>query len=601
MDDLDFLLDCGALDPIDVALARQLPLAIPAAPVVPRMALAIALVSRAVRQGHAYFDLMQTRLPLPEGELFALPFFDEWRQVLAQHPLVGRPGDWKPLIWEGNALYLYRYWQYEQQLSQDFSRKLRHSPLIDQERLHQGLDRLFADESAGTPGQRQAAAIALLSQLAVITGGPGTGKTTTLVKILALLRDQQPDLTIALAAPTGKAAARMAEAIQQGKQALLPQWPAVADVPEKTQTLHRLLGPLPDGVYFRHDRAHPLGVDVLVIDETSMVDLALMAKTVAALRPEARLILLGDSEQLYAVEAGDVLAALVADGVGVTTARAAALASVGCATPPVAPTATALHDGVARLVHSYRFQGGSAVGRLATAVRHGDVAALEQLLDAPPDGLVWHDSDDFEAMLSALAAGYAPYWALVRNGAPPTDLFAQLQQFRVLCPQRHGDAGVEAIHARYEAPWQSPTAGAFYPGRAVMMTRNDYGLHLYNGDVGIALPSEADDFQTLRLCVPQPDGGQRFVALNRLPAFEAAYAMTVHKSQGSEFAHLLLWLPNQGTALMTRELLYTAITRAKAKITIWGRRETLINALNRVQNRLSGLRPKLIKQLALME
>ncbi len=599
MDDLDFLFQSGVLEPIDLALARQLPLTLPHTPPHPLLILAIALVSRAIRQGHAYLDLRQTRIVLQNGEIFGLPYFEDWRTILVTHPLVGRPDDWKPLILEGHALYLFRYWQYEKQLAVDFAQKLRQTPLIDYNRLRVGLDRLFADDPSGSQGQRQAAAVAILSQLAVITGGPGTGKTTTLVKILALLRDQQPDLTIALAAPTGKAAARMAEAIQQGKQSLLHRGQNIAQLPEETQTLHRLLGALPDGVYFRHNRTHPLGVDVLVIDETSMVDMALMAKTVAALRPSARLILLGDSEQLYAVEAGEVLAALANPGAGVTAEQAARLNALGCVSPPIRPEATALHDSVARLTHSYRFAGGGAIGRLATAVQQGDVHGVERLLDDPPEGLAWVNNEDFEGMLRALTSGYEAYWAQVAAGAEPHVLFRALQQFRVLCPQRQGAQGVEAIHARYEHRLQGgkpDSADRFYRGRAVMMTRNDYGLQLYNGDLGIAWPATPERTD-LRLFIPQTSGDFRQVSLNRLPHFEPAYAMTVHKSQGSEFEHLLLWLPPQAAPFITRELLYTAITRAKSRITLWGSRETLINALTRVQNRLSGLRQKLLNQL----
>jgi exodeoxyribonuclease V alpha subunit len=511
----------------------------------PQTELAAALACAATQAGHVCADLDQEAGWGPWAEAMDDTQRTVFRARLPGLAIVGGADDSTPLVWDGRRLALRRYWDYELRVAADLRRRAAERLPLDtalERRLEQG----FADA-----GQRAAARAALTHRLCLISGGPGTGKTHTLARIIGLLREQQGDLRIALAAPTGKAAARMGEALQA----------AGISVAAGAQTLHRLLGMRADGSGFRHGRERPLAVDALVVDEASMVDLALMAHLLDALPAPARLILLGDRDQLAAVEAGAVFADLCASA--------------------------ALADCVAPLTTSFRFGGASGIGRLADALRAGDADAALGLLRVGGDDLAWMPAGDHRALAAAARAGYAPYLDAVAAGLPPAELFARFARFRVLCAHR------QEVAALNRALGDAPTSGL-----PVMVVRNDALLRLYNGDIGLALPDPADG--ALRVCFPGdgPDGNEaRWIPFARLPAWEPAWAMTVHKSQGSEFERVLLALPAELSAsfssIATRELVYTGVTRAKGGIDLWSGEDGLRTAVERRAQRMSGLRDKL--------
>ncbi|MFV0408829.1 MAG: exodeoxyribonuclease V subunit alpha, partial [Paracoccus sp. (in: a-proteobacteria)] len=343
-------------------------------------------------------------------------------------------------------------------------------------------------------GQKLAAATAAARPFAVISGGPGTGKTTTVVRLLAALLEQPGGerLAIGLAAPTGKAAARMAEAIRNAKASLPLADELKALLPEEARTLHRLLGSRGDSPAVRHDAARPLALDVLVVDEASMVDLALMAKLVDALPPQARLILLGDKDQLAAVEAGAVFAELC-EGRGFDAAAAAELQRITGQSVPVEAPCSALGDAVVLLTHSHRFAGDSGIGELARRSNAGDAAGTLNLLRENRPDLAWQAEPTQTALLARLEQGYLPYLQAARRGEP-AEAFAAFNSFRALTAQREGPWGVgginEALEARIKRRFSLPERERWYPGRAVMVRQNDYALGLFNGDIGICLACE---------------------------------------------------------------------------------------------------------------
>lgn len=493
------------------------------------------------------------------------------------------------MVLDGHRLYLARHWHHELRVAADLAARMRHAPAVDAAVLEAGLARIFGDAEASR-GQREAAAQATRSAVTVISGGPGTGKTTTLAALLALIVEQWPDGAaggtaggaaprIQLAAPTGKAAARMQEAVRQAR-ARLPLAPAVAAaIPERAGTLHRLLGLRPDGGS-RHHAGHPLPLDVLVVDEASMVDLTLMQRLLAALPPGARLVLLGDRDQLASVEAGAVFADLC---------LSAAAGGV-------------LAPGFAQLSHSFRFGDEAGIGRLARCLRDGDGAGAVALLQAADresvaEELQWQSAPDPAGVVAAALAGYEPYLEAVRAGASAQELHRRFAAFRLLAAHRRGPWGVERFNAAIEralAQTQSLGHGArqpWYAGRPVMVAANDYALGLFNGDIGIAAPDPQSG--ELRVWFEGEAGDLRAVAPQRLPACDPAWALTVHKSQGSEFDAVLLALPDQPSPLVTRELVYTAVTRAKRSVRLWAGEAALREACRKRIERYSGLAGKI--------
>lgn len=567
--------------------------------------LAAALASRATGDGHVCVDLGELAgRPLSGGDEEAgavSPHLAAWREALQASGVVGFAGGAEPdafplVLDEADRLYLARYWRYEKSLAQSLLMRAEgFCDGIDDARLAAGLERLFPQRGDDIDWQRVAAAVAVLKRLAVISGGPGTGKTTTVTCLLALLMEQSPERAprIALAAPTGKAAARLTESIR-GAKAALDCAPAVTvRIPEEAVTLHRLLGWRPGG--YRHGADQPLPVDVLVVDEASMVDLPMMARLTAALPARARLILLGDKDQLASVEAGNVLGDLCGEEHGPAFSPALATRLRPLARlPEIAEGAAPIEDSVVLLTRSYRFDVDSGIGRLARCVNAGDVEGVHDVLhdDAPGD-IAWQPLAG-PALPRALLGDVVAHYRLFLQARDVETALEAFNRFRVLCALKVGPLGVSAINAAIEEALAREglihPEHHWYAGRPVMVTANDYGLRLYNGDVGLVWPRP----QSGRLAAffPIVDGGLREVYPSRLAAVETCYAMTVHKSQGSEFDEVLIALPGADSPVMTRELLYTGITRARRRVVISGDASALSAAQRRITRR-SGLREAL--------
>lgn len=493
---------------------------------------------------------------------------------------VGAPGDYCPFILEDSGrFYLARYHDHEEGVAASLkARAEKRLTPNDAVALKNELHTLFPEDDP-EDRQRLAALLAQFKPLTLVSGGPGTGKTTTVVKLLALLQSQAGDtpLHILLAAPTGKAAQRLSESIRGAKEKLPVTDDVKAVIPEQAQTLHRLLGAQGDTGRYRHDAGNPLSCDVLLIDEASMIDLALMHAVLKALPDDARLILLGDRDQLASVEAGSVFGDLCA-AQGMSDAICAQLAPYGVNLAPQAVTSP-LADCRVELVRSYRFSAGSGIGAAARASREGDVETFLHALTNSPDL-----SRCSPAQLPAqLEQGYAAYREAARQG-DPASAFTAFLRFRVLCAHRQGAAGVEGLNALMEygrSPW--------YAGRPVIIRANDYALRLFNGDIGLCLPT-ADG---LRVFFETSPGNFRALAPGRLPVHESAWAMTVHQSQGSEFDDVFLVLPEVVTPVLDRPLIYTAVTRAKSRFALCGEEGVLKAALATLPKRESGLADKL--------
>lgn len=556
-----------------------------------------ALLCMALDKGDVCLPLarLSGQRPWPEQD-FRLPPLGEWQAQLEASALVGADGDFTPLILQHGRLYLARYQAYERQLVEQLLARAADLPVVDEAQLSESLSRLFSFNQQQPDWQRLAAAQAVRRKLAVISGGPGTGKTTTVVRLLAALLEQPGGerLAIGLAAPTGKAAARMAEAIRHAK-ANLPVSEAVRSaLPDEARTLHRLLGSRGDSPQVRHHAANPLALDVLVVDEASMVDLALMAKLVDALPASARLILLGDKDQLCAVEAGAVFAELC-EGRGFDAQAAVDLQRITGQQVAVDTPSSALGDAVVLLTHSHRFAGDSGIGELARRINGGDVAGTLNLLKEDRADLAWNAAPTPVDLLERLDRGYAPFIAAAKSGDAAAT-FAAFNAFRALTAQREGTWGVaginEALEARIKRRSQVASRERWYVGRPIMVRQNDYALGLFNGDIGICLHSE----HGLRVYFESEGSGEegfRPFAPARLPSHDSAFAMTVHKSQGSEFSEVLLALPEQPSPLLSRSLFYTGITRAKHKVEIWGLPARLAEAVATCAERAAGLAERL--------
>lgn len=463
-----------------------------------------------------------------------------------------------PLVVEQDRLYTHRYWQYEQRLASQLKRICQRQYRYDD--LTTRLNVLFPSDDT-QDGQKQAARQAVTQAFCIITGGPGTGKTTTVVKILALLQDlsDQP-LYIALAAPTGKAAMRLQESIGANKS-VLPVDDAVKQrIPEHVSTLHHLLGARPPSPYFRHDSNTPLPYDLVVVDEASMIDLALMSKLVDALKPDARLMLLGDKNQLASVESGAVLADLTAS----------------------------LPSHTLELRKSYRFQ--REIKALADAIHCQQADSAWALLQDTSAATALLRND----LVTFIVDQYRQYWQLIAEGAGFAAVFQAFSRFRVLCSNRHGPRSTSDINFRVEQYLieQGKISGqeTWYVGRPVMVIENCPAVQLYNGDIGLCL---RDPDGRIRAHFSLADGRVKTVLPARLPRCETVYAMTIHKSQGSEFDLVLLVLAERFNPVLTKELLYTGITRAKLKVIVAAEPEIFQQAVEQRVSRHSGLAEKI--------
>jgi exodeoxyribonuclease V alpha subunit len=603
MRDLDLLLQGGVLSHMDGHFARFIEKLSGGSS--PELVLAAALVSRATREGHICLDLaLQEPLNLPEtGGRFILPERDLWKDKLRQSNVVGEPGEHRPLVLDHKArLYLYRYWEYQEELTRGIKGRIgRERDASDMELLLHGLSSVFPVPSNGeTDWQKIAAFAAAMRMFCVIAGGPGTGKTTTVAKILALLVGQSKGrrLRIFLVAPTGKAAARLQEAMKKAKESLACCEHMKALIPEKASTIHRLLEPVGNSPYFHYNAQHLLPVDTLVVDEASMVDLALMSKLVQALPLEARLILLGDKDQLSSVEAGAVLGDIC------DTGRSHPFSEAFCAEIQKATgykilgvkNTPEMSDSIVQLTRSYRFGDESGIASLSRLVNQGDgPGALKTLQNENHGDLKWKRLPSPRSLPGELRDTVVEGCRYLFETGDPQDVFQGLDRFRIVCALREGPFGVRAVNLVVEhilRGQQIEGRGRWYRGRPVLVTQNDYNLGLYNGDVGIALP-DPDSGGDLRAFFPSPDGLFRRLHPLRLPEHETVYAMTVHKCQGSEFDRVLLILPDRDSPVLTRELIYTAVTRARKRVEIWGHENVFLTAVSRRIERASGLRDKL--------
>jgi exodeoxyribonuclease V alpha subunit len=503
----------------------------------------------------------------------------------------------RPMVLVGTRLYLYRYYQYEQQVLNYFKKQFDVAPFdVDAGLLAQ----LFPETSETVNWQKVSVANAASLPFSVISGGPGTGKTTTVTKLLALLVAQSfsqgKPLRIELAAPTGKAAARLTESISSAKADLPLSDEIKQAIPEQASTLHRLLGSDFGRSRFKHNKDNPLHLDILLVDEVSMVDLPMMAKLIDAMPPHARLILLGDKDQLASVEAGSVLGDLSfgIENVYFQPEWAARLAFV--TEEDITPFGNALAPPISRaltlLRTSYRFHANSGIGHLAKAMNAGDAKGVLRCLQSGRDDVHWcvPDEGQTKADIATLAKGYDDYWEAVRQKRGIAELYATFSRYQILTAVRQGEFGVEKINAHLELYFYQrgrvKDPHVWYPGKAVMLTRNDAALGLFNGDIGLCMP---DDSQRLRVWFMQPDGSFTGLLPSRLSEFEVVFAMTVHKSQGSEFDRVALLLPITPSPVLTKELLYTGITRAKKDVTLWGASSLIRNATHARIQRHSGL------------
>jgi len=550
----------GVLTAADVHVARRLGELTGEAD--ERVLLAAALATRAVRHGSVCLDLATVGDVAPE---LPWPAYDEWVRAVSGSALVSQG----VLRWEFDLLYLDRYWHQEVEVCADLARRLAQPPpMVAHDILDAGLERVFGEPTYVE--QRAASRRAATQWTTVLTGGPGTGKTTTVAGLLALLAEQAAhvgdEMRVALTAPTGKAAARLKEAVAEATARLAPEDRQRLGTLEAS-TLHRLLGSRRDnGTRFRHHRANRLPHDVIVVDETSMVSLTMMTRLVEAVRPDARLILVGDADQLASVDAGAVLSDLVT-GFG-----------------------DAGESPVVRLATTHRF--GRDIGRLAAALRDGSADDVVTALRAGSTEVEFVESDDPASLLKApiLAAALA-----VRSAAEAglaEEAVAALDRHRLLCAHREGPFGVRHWNRQVEH-WLAEATGdplyeEMYVGRPLMVTANDYGLGVYNGDAGVVV-READG---RRVVIAGANGLTAF-ATSRMSDVETMFATTIHKSQGSQADEVTVLLPPEDSRLLTRELFYTAVTRAKKKVRVVGSEESVRAAVERRAQRASGLRQRL--------
>ncbi|ENR4889991.1 exodeoxyribonuclease V subunit alpha [Salmonella enterica] len=568
----------------------------------PAVTLAAALLSHDAGEGHVCLPLSRLTLteeahPLLVAWISETATPIDWKKRLLASAAVSCGDSPAPLILCGDRLYLNRMWCNERTVARFFN-EVNQAIAVDEDQLSRILDALFPPTDE-VNWQKVAAAVALTRRISVISGGPGTGKTTTVAKLLAALIQMADGerCRIRLAAPTGKAAARLTESLGAALRQLPLTDAQKKRIPEDASTLHRLLGAQPGSQRLRHHAGNPLHLDVLVVDEASMIDLPMMSRLIDALPPYGRVIFLGDRDQLASVEAGAVLGDICAYvNAGFTAERARQLSRLtGSAIPAGAGTqAASLRDSLCLLQKSYRFGSDSGIGKLAAAINCGDRSAIQAVFQqgfSDIEKRTLQSSDDYAGMLDEALAGYGRYLRLLHEKATPEAILQAFNEYQLLCALREGPFGVRGLNDRIEQAMvqqrkiQRHPHSRWYEGRPVMIARNDSALGLFNGDIGIAL----DRGQGLRVWFVMPDGTIKSVQPSRLPEHDTTWAMTVHKSQGSEFDHAALILPSQRSPVVTRELVYTAVTRARRRLSLYADERILASAIVTRTERRSGL------------
>ena len=588
----------------------------------PEIFLGAALVSNATGKGDICLDLgsVSEKQVMEEQDVeipVILPKLDLWIETLRKSPVVGKPGEFCPLILdENNRIYLYRYWEYEKILSELIKRRINEDVKnIDPSLLKDSLTRLFQIKS-GTDidWQKVASMTAAIKKFCVISGGPGTGKTYTVAKILSILLEQESSkkLRIFLCAPTGKAAAKLSESIKKAKEELNCSDAVKQAIPVDAYTIHRMLQTIPGSPYFRYHSENQLPADVVIVDEASMVDLALMSKLVSSIPMTARLILMGDRNQLSSVEAGSVLGD-ICDGSGmemfsrgyckIVEEIAGEKLTHGMDTAiKIIETGKGLSDCIVVLKKSLRFTGKSKIGKLSQAVNKGDWKPISAILKNDDRGEVKLEElkvsgEKHRIIAKRIIDGYSAY--LKEND--PALALKRFNSFKLLCALKLGPYGAHSLNRLAEEVLQKEkiiqmdmiNEYPWYRGRPVLITKNDYSLGLFNGDMGIAMPDPKEGGSQLYVFFPEASGGVKRYSPYRIKEHETAYAMTVHKSQGSEFDRVCLVFPDKDYPVLTRELVYTGITRARKNVLIWGNERVLRAAVSRSIKRTSGLRDAL--------
>ncbi|QAA80726.1 exodeoxyribonuclease V subunit alpha [Aequorivita sp. H23M31] len=559
------------------------------------------LLSKRFSDGHICLDLNEINpKELKEGD-----FKNADLNALKNVDLVGTEEDYQPFILWKNKLYMQRYFHYETTVYQRILELIQNEKGKQSEiesklkSLNGDIATLFPPDTLEKPDWQMVAALsAVFNQFNIITGGPGTGKTTTVAKILVLLLRLDSNLKVALAAPTGKAAARMAESLKETAQK--DTMNINADTKEvfknlEPSTIHRLLGARPNQIYFKHNKDNTIPHDLIIVDESSMIDVALFSKLMDAIKPSAKVIFLGDKDQLASVEAGSLFGDLcTAQGKlnFFSPERAQFINSLmpDGKTPlsegNIQENNHPLFQHIIELQHSYRFAAGGNIGVFSRAIIDNDVSSIESFFDNhAPDIALDFDYDD--KILTTFAKGYHDY---IQESDTKLAL-QKLNQLRVLCATREGEQGVYKTNQNIERYLQSKNlisiTGTFYEHRPVMVTGNNYELGLFNGDIGIV---RKDETGKLRVYFEDADGNLRGIQPAFVTASETVFAMTIHKSQGSEFDDVLVRLPDYGeNAILTRELLYTAVTRAKKNVILQGNKEVILETCQRRVKRGSGI------------
>ncbi|CUX96076.1 RecBCD enzyme subunit RecD [Candidatus Mikella endobia] len=598
------------LRPLDVQFARLLA----TKPTQSALMLASACLSANTGVGHVCLPLsLLTPSYLFEGHMPQLAHkawlragslsLKEWHQKLLEEPAVGDGSYPTPLILENKCLYLQRMWQYECTVAKFFNRQRRTLVENNEDIIASVLARYFPIDidSNEINWQKIATAIAITHPIAFISGGPGTGKTSLIAKLLAvfLQLNEGMHLRIMMAAPTGKAAARMSESLNLEINNLVMDKYKKDILSHKAVTLHRLLGIRPNSQRMYYHCHNKINVDILIIDEASMVDLPMIANVIAALPPQARVIFIGDSCQLSSVDAGSVLRDLCSLETGYSSVCRAKIARITGFKLPAETSIVnnyAISDSICLLHKSYRFHEDSGINRIANAIKYGNAdnvfAILNNIKIKDIDYTLLCDKTAYQNMLNDCIDSYKEYLQLLHNYAMPAAILDAFHRFRILCALREGPFGVSGINARIEQKLMQSGLLTIdnsihcYTGRPVMILCNAPSLELYNGDIGILL---LDDKQKRRVYFSLPNGKIKAVPLSRLPEHETAFAMTIHKSQGSEFQHIAIVLPDKIWSVLTRELLYTAVTRARTKLSIYATDKVLQYIIKNKTIRHSGL------------